>query len=130
MKRLMIDTNAYTALILGDERILNLITETEVLYMSVIVLGELFAGFKGGSKETENRNLLDRFLNKSIVEILDVTLETAEIFGMIKSNLKKAGNPIPINDVWIASQAFESSSVLLTLDKHFNYISGLRLQII
>ncbi len=53
--------------------------------------------------------------------------ETADIFGMLKSALKKAGTPIPINDIWIASHAFETGALLVTYDRHFDKIQGLRL---
>ena len=39
--------------------------------------------------------------------------------------LKKDGNPIPANDVWIAAQAMEHGADLLTSDRHFEKISGL-----
>ncbi|MCK5914654.1 MAG: PIN domain-containing protein, partial [Deltaproteobacteria bacterium] len=51
---------------------------------------------------------------------------TAEIFGDLKEKLKKNGSPIPINDVWIAAHALETSSVLITYDAHFQNITGLR----
>ena len=40
--------------------------------------------------------------------------------------VSKAGTPIPINDVWIASHAMETGSVVITYDKHFNLVPGLR----
>lgn len=90
-------------------------------------MGELFAGFKGGNREGENKNLLKRFLQKPTIRILNATAETAEIFGMIKNNLKKAGTPLPINDIWIASHAVETRSAVVTYYAHFKKISGLRL---
>jgi tRNA(fMet)-specific endonuclease VapC len=41
--------------------------------------------------------------------------------------LKKAGRPIPLNDVWIAAHALETGSVLVTYDAHFAAVPGLRL---
>jgi predicted nucleic acid-binding protein len=45
---------------------------------------------------------------------------------MIKSSLKKAGQPLPLNDVWIAAHALETGSVLVTYDSHFSDVPGLR----
>jgi tRNA(fMet)-specific endonuclease VapC len=56
-----------------------------------------------------------------------LTLETAEIFGEIKDRLRRAGAPIPVNDLWLAAQAVETGSVLVTYDKHFSQVPGLRL---
>ena len=105
LKKILIDTNAYSSFLAGDENVLAALIEARIAYMSVFVMGELFAGFKGGNKEGENKNLLKRFLQKPTIRILNATAETAEIFGRIKNNLKKAGTPLPINDIWIASHA-------------------------
>jgi tRNA(fMet)-specific endonuclease VapC len=127
MKKILLDTNAYTKYLAGDERILEMLGKAETVYLSVIVIAELLAGFKGGSKRTENRRLLDKFLHKPTVRILNVTAETAEIFSELQYGLKKAGHPIPINDVWIASGAVETGSLLVTYDNHFRQIHGIRL---
>lgn len=126
MKNILLDTNCYTAYLAGDERVLNALAEAEAVYMSIFVLGELFAGFRGGRRMRQNRDYLKRFLAKNTVTILDATMETAEIFGDLKEKLKKSGTPLPINDVWIAAHALETGSVLITYDAHFQYIIGLR----
>lgn len=126
MKNILLDTNCYSAYLTGDERVLNVLVEAESVYMSIFVLGELFAGFRGGSKMQQNLDYLKQFLAKKTVKILDATMETAEIFGDLKEKLKKNGSPIPINDVWIAAHALETSSVLITYDAHFQNITGLR----
>ena len=59
--------------------------------------------------------------------MLDASQETSQIFAEIKYNLKKAGTPIPINDVWIAAHTFETGSVLITYDAHFEKVAGLRI---
>lgn len=127
MKRILLDTNTYSRLLAGDEKVLSILTESDVVYMSIFVLGELYAGFKGGNKEQENTQLLKRFIQKPTVEILEATEETSKIFGQIKTDLKKAGTPLPINDVWIAAHTLESGSTLITYDIHFREIPGLRI---
>jgi tRNA(fMet)-specific endonuclease VapC len=127
VKKIILDTNAYTQLLTGREDVLDIISTADTLYMSIFVLGELYTGFSGGSKEQENREILNRFLLKPTVKILNATLETADVFGMLKSKLKAAGTPLPINDIWIAAHAIETGSVLISFDKHFNKISGLRI---
>jgi len=126
MKKILLDTNAYVAFMKGSPEMLDAIAEADLVFMSAIVLGELFTGFYGGLKFHRNREQLDVFLGKSKVKLLQVTYETAEVFGEIKNKLKKAGTPIPINDVWIAAQAIETGSKLATLDDHFDRISGIR----
>jgi len=127
LKKILIDTNAYSRFLSGDDKILNVLSKAEVVYMSVFVLGELYAGFKGGIREQENKSLLKRFLRKPTVSLLDANDETAQLFGMIKDTLKRAGRPLPINDIWIASHSLQTDSVLVTYDSHFKKIPGIRL---
>ena len=50
MKKIILDTNAYTRLLTGEEDVLDVIGTAETVYMSIFVLGELHAGFAGGTK--------------------------------------------------------------------------------
>jgi tRNA(fMet)-specific endonuclease VapC len=70
--------------------------------------------------------MLDAFLDKPSVRILDATRETAEVFGTLRDSMKKAGTPLPTNDLWIAAHTFETGSVLVTFDEHFERIPNLR----
>lgn len=126
MKAILIDTNAVAAMFCGDQNILDLLAKAECVYASVIMIGELEAGFRGGSRYAENLALLERFLAKPTVEILAVSRDTSNCFGRIKSALKTKGKPIPVNDVWLAAQCMETGAVLLTYDRHFAAIDGLR----
>jgi len=125
LKKILIDTNAYSRFLAGDENVLNALAEAEIVYMSVFVIGELYAGFRGGTKEQQNTDILKQFLKKPTVRVLNATRKTAEIFGKVKDNLKKAGTPLPINDVWIASHSIEKDAVIVTYDSHFKKIQGL-----
>jgi len=127
MKKVIVDTGAYAQYLKGDEKVLNAIVRADVVYMSVFVLGELYAGFKGGARETKNRELLERFLQKPTVEVLNATPETSEVFSEVSHALKKAGVAVPVSDIWIASQAIETGSILITFDAHFKHIAALRL---
>jgi tRNA(fMet)-specific endonuclease VapC len=127
VKNILLDTNAYVSFLTGDEHLLKELSIADVVYFSIFVLGELYAGFRGGTKYQENRNILEKFLQKPTVEILNATEVTSDIFGQLKNTLKKAGTPLPINDVWIASHALETGSKLISYDKHFAKCPGVRL---
>jgi tRNA(fMet)-specific endonuclease VapC len=127
VRKALLDTSAYTALLGGDEKVLEGLADVSQVFMSVFVLGELWAGFHGGRKDGENRERLDSFLGKPSVSVLDATRDTAEIFGRIKDRLRRAGTPIPINDVWIAAHAVEHGAQIITYDRHFSFIPGLLL---
>lgn len=125
MKKILLDTNAYSRLLQGDEAVLEALGYAETVFMSIFVLGELYAGFKGGGRESNNRAQLEDFLRRPTVHILTASRETSDIFGDIKHRLKLAGKPLPINDVWIAAHATESGSYLVTYDTHFENVAGL-----
>ena len=127
MTKILLDTNAYSHLFRHDERVLHALAHAHCAYMSIFVIAELLIGFKGGKKEFQNKMILEKFIKKPHVHMLHTTEETADIFSDIKIKLKQNGTPIPLNDVWIASHCIETGSVLITFDKHFNSVPGLRL---
>jgi|Deesub1362B_J571_1020462.scaffolds.fasta_scaffold01459_5 tRNA(fMet)-specific endonuclease VapC len=126
MKKILLDTNAYVSYLGGDHAVLDALAEAEIVYFSIFVLGELYAGFRRGSREIENYRILRKFIQKPSVTVLEAGNETAEIFGKVKNDLKVAGTPLPINDVWIAAHAVETGSVIVTYDAHFLKIPGIR----
>ncbi len=73
MKKIVLNTNAYALLLAGEEDMLDVLGRAETIYMSVFVLGELCAGFAGGTKDRENKDTLNRFLLKPSVKILNAT---------------------------------------------------------
>ena len=125
--KVLLDTNALSALWSGDERVLDALDQADNVLMSIVVLGELYAGFRGGTRMRENRTRLAEFLTKPTVRTLELSVETAEIYGQIKDALRRAGTPIPINDVWLSAQAIEAGAVLISFDSHFSKVPGVRL---
>ena len=124
--RVLCDTNAITALRLGNREVIETIEAADTLYLSVIVLAELYHGYARGSRREENLQWLKRFQDKPTVRMLHVTEETSHVWAQVILDLKKAGTPIPTNDIWIASQCIETGAVLLSRDKHFSNLIALR----
>ena len=77
MRAVLLDTNAYVRFLAGDEKVLTCLAQAGRVCMSVFVLGELAAGFRAGSKEKQNRHILDQLLAKPGVVVLEATRETA-----------------------------------------------------
>ena len=126
MYKILLDTNAYSAYRRGDKDIFEELASADRVYLSVIVLGELFYGFKSGKHEDRNRSELKQFMKKPRIRLIQSTLETADIFSEIKLQLKKSGTPIPVNDLWIGAHCLEQGAKIISYDKHFSYIKGLR----
>ncbi len=127
MKKITLDTNSYSKFFEGDNKILDELNKSILIFIPSIVLGELFHGFYRGNYLIKNEDRLNKFLNKPTVKITNVTLKTAKIYGEIKNKIWKKGYPIPTNDIWIAASAIETDSTLVTYDKHFLNIPGLKL---
>ena len=126
MRPIVLDTNAYTAFMLGTAEVVEVVAHAEKLFVTSIVLGELLAGFAAGTREPKNRAELARFLDTPRVEILSVTAQTADSYALVYVALRRKGKPIPTNDLWIAASALEHGAALLTLDAHFSQVDGLR----
>lgn len=127
MKRLMIDTNVYVAFKRNHDGVVELLRRAEFIGVSTVVLGELLAGFRCGTRADENRRELDQFLDSPRVDTVPVNEETAEFYAEIFRGLREKGRPIPSNDLWLAAGALQHGLALVTLDGHFAYIDGLLL---
>jgi tRNA(fMet)-specific endonuclease VapC len=126
MRKAFLDTNAYRKLFDGDSNLLEQVELLGEIYMSPIILGELFAGFRKGNSEKRNLMWLSKFLESQSVEVKEIGVETARMYAQIKNALEQKGKPIPTNDMWIAAQAMELGATLITFDRHFEEIEGLR----
>ena len=87
-----------------------------------MVIGELWAGFLLGSRLDRNVAELDEFLDHPVVEVLPVDADVAQIYGEIIVDLRRAGRPLPTNDIWIAAIAVRAGGTVLTFDEHFREI--------
>jgi len=126
MRPVLLDTNAYTAFMLGAAEVVDVVAHADKLYLNSIVLGELLGGFAAGAREPKNRAELARFLDSPRVTTLSVTTQTADSYALVYAGLRRKGQPIPTNDLWIAASALEHGAALLTRDAHFAHIDGLR----
>jgi tRNA(fMet)-specific endonuclease VapC len=96
------------------------------LKMSVITLMELYYGAHKSQKITSNLAKI-KTLELSF-EIVPVSEESAEIFGMTKAELEKKGLILDDFDLIIACSALSNNLVLVTNNvRHFQRIEGLKL---
>ena len=123
--KVALDTNRLTDLFRGDADLANFLESCDDIWIPLFVLGELKAGFLGGTQGRRNESLLSRMLTKSTVGILLPGRGTAEHYARLFVQLKRAGTPIPDNDLWIAALALEHSLTLITRDHHFTRIPQL-----
>lgn len=117
--KVLLDTSGYSGLVRGDVAILEILREATQVLVPSVVLGELYSGFRLGSRLAENELRLRKFLDKPLVQVVAMTAETAVRYAEIDVYLRTKGRPIPRNDVWIAASALEHGCVLVTRDAHF-----------
>jgi len=125
VKRVLIDTNIYIEAMFGNPEIVQKLQKVDMIGLSAISIGELLAGFKIREKQSEQVSQFEEFLDSPRVELCSVTYSTADFYSEIYLKLRKAGTPIPTNDIWIAATALEHGFRIFTIDKHFQNIVGL-----
>ena len=123
--RLVLDTSAYSHFRAGHPQVLDQLAQAAAIVLPVTVLGELEAAFQLGRRALENRVTLAEFLGESFVTVWPTTTAVAGHYGRLFAELKRAGTPIPVNDVWIAAACLDCVGRLVTFDGDFKRIPGL-----
>jgi len=123
--RVALDTNRLTDLFQGDAALGEKLGVCDEVALPLIVLAEIRAGFLGGNQQHKNEALLRGFFSKPTVTLILPTRETAEHYARLFVQLKRAGTPIPDNDLWIAAQCLEHDLQLISRDGHFDKIPQL-----
>ena len=121
-KRLL-DTNIIIAFLGGDLQVQERLDAVSELLLPLVVLGELYYGAVHSGRPQQNAAEVERFARSCVV--LGIDVETAQLYGSIKAELRRKGRPIPENDLWIAACARQHDLVLVTRDRHFNQVAGL-----
>ena len=78
-----------------------------------------------GQKELNRRKLLSLLPQFSIWRYED---DEAREFGRMRVELRERGTPIPIVDIMIAAIARANNLVLVTADRHFDAVRGLKVE--
>lgn len=121
---MILDTNALSGAADGDPGALEIIAGAERIAVPVIVLGE----YRLGIAQSRHRKEYEEWLREWVaaVTVLDVDRETTYQYTKIGQELKKTCKPIPSNDLWIAALCGQHSMPLLSRDRHFDVVAGLK----
>ena len=121
---MILDTNALSAAADREPAALKVVATAESLAVPVIVLGE----YRLGIAQSRHRKSYEEWLREwlSVVKVLDVDEQTGHHYAAIGLELKGVGKPIPTNDLWIAALCRQHSLPLLSRDRHFDVVAGLR----
>ena len=121
---MILDTSAVSALAMGDAGILKVLAASERHHLPVIVIGEYDFGLAGLRRGRELQKWLALLVSESI--ILSVELATATHYASLRTELRRAGTPIPANDFWIAALAREHGLLIVSRDAHFDRVRGIQ----
>lgn len=121
---MILDTNALSAVAEGHSTLESVLQNAGEVVVPVIVLGEYRYGIRQSRHHRHYEQWLVEFLPR--YRVLDVDQETAIHYAALRGELKKAGTPIPSNDVWIAALSRQYALPVLSRDKHFDVVNSLR----
>jgi tRNA(fMet)-specific endonuclease VapC len=121
---MIVDTNALSAAADDDPAVIAVLARAEQMAIPVIVLGE----YRHGIAQSRNRAVYEDWLTGLLQDcfVLDITEPTTHHYAEITLELKRNGKPIPTNDVWIAALCRQHSLPLLSHDRHFDLVAGIK----
>jgi tRNA(fMet)-specific endonuclease VapC len=96
--------------------------------VSVITYGELLYGAHKSERVAANRAVLARLMH-DFFPPLPLPLEAAGHYGEVKASLRKKGQLISDNDLWIAAHALAAGLILVTNNvQEFKRVKGLKIE--
>ena len=121
---MIVDTNALSAAADDDPAVTAILARAEQMAIPVIVLGE----YRYGIAQSRNRASYESWLMGLLQDcfVLDITEPTSQYYADITLELKRKGKPIPTNDLWIAALCRQHSLPLLSRDRHFDLLPGIK----
>jgi tRNA(fMet)-specific endonuclease VapC len=128
---LLLDTNACVA-VMNDRpharaRLKQAYARRDIVFVSTIVLFELWFGVVKSGRQTHNANRLSDFL--SAMQILEFDGDDARVAATVRLSLMRAGTPIGSYDLLIASQAIRHEFSLVTANtRELSRVPDLRLE--
>jgi tRNA(fMet)-specific endonuclease VapC len=119
----ILDTNALSAVADNQAAAVRLFREAASVELPVIVLGE----YRYGIAQSRRRQEYEKWLGELIAatRVLNVDQETSIHYAKVRSELKKTGQPIPSNDLWIAALCRQHRLTLMSQDRHFDAVQSL-----
>ena len=121
---MILDTNALSAAADRESGTLEVVANAERLAVPVIVLGEYRLGIAQSRRRKDYENWLRAWI--SAVTVLNIDEETTRHYAAIGLELKRIGKPIPANDLWIAALCRQHALPLVSRDRHFDVVPGIR----
>ncbi len=123
--RILIDANRFIDFCADEHGVVDAFEQAALLVIPFVVLAEIRAGAAVMKRGDAQVRVLNQLLQQSGVRVAHSTDTTAHHYAAVYARLRKAGTPIPTNDIWIAAIAIEHSLVLYSRDAHFDLIPSI-----
>jgi tRNA(fMet)-specific endonuclease VapC len=124
--RIALDTNTTIAILNQLQGPSQWIQGFKEVFLPVTVVGELRFGALKSQRSMANLLRIEDFASRC--QILEVRLETADVYARLRMGLRTIGRPIPENDLWIAAICVEHGLPLATSDGHFDDVKELSVE--
>ncbi len=127
-RKYMLDTNTISHIVKQHSAVILRLGAAPVasLCLSSITAGELLYGLEKRPAATRLRAAVYEFMRS--VEVLPWDQATAQRYGIIRAELERRGTPIASLDLLIAAHALAVDAVLVTSDRAFRHVAGLRIE--
>lgn len=121
---MILDTNALSAMADDDPGVAAVLARADQMAIPVIVLGE----YRHGIAQSRNRSTYEAWVTELLNDcmVLDINEPTTHYYAEIVLELKRKGKPIPTNDIWISALCRQHSLPLLSRDRHFDGVEGIK----
>ena len=125
----LLDTNTASFAIKGTvPRVRQHLIRTPMrqLAVSAVTQAELLFGVERRPQATRLKQVVEEFLKR--VEVLAWDSPAAAAYAALRADLERAGRPIGNMDLMIAAHALATGAVLVSNDRVFRRVRGLRVE--
>jgi tRNA(fMet)-specific endonuclease VapC len=119
--RILIDSNRFIDFCAGEGEVVDVFEQAALLVVPFVVLAEIRVGAHSIKRGATQVGILGELLQQPGVRVAHSSDTTTHHYAALYARLKKAGTPIPTNDLWIAALAVEHSLMLYSRDGHFDH---------
>jgi tRNA(fMet)-specific endonuclease VapC len=109
------------------EKISKLPTDEDNISVSIITISELLYGAYNSKNIEKNLFMVKNFINAT--NVINLDMNSIEMYATIKAKLKTSGNIIDDFDILIAATAISNKCIIVTNNvKHFERIENIQIE--
>lgn len=123
--RILIDSNRFIDFCAGEMKVVDAFEQAALVVVPFIVLAEIRVGAQSIKRGDAQVRILGELLQQPGVRVVHSSDSTTHHYAALYARLRKAGTPIPTNDLWIAALAIEHELLLYSRDAHFDLIPSI-----